>query len=86
MSTSRCIKLLHMMGLHRLDDPNAEFEMMPTILAPKDWVELEGMFAHIHFERLSTDRGGGNRTSADLVGSLCFGLTRIYQRRMADAP
>ncbi|KAJ4391757.1 hypothetical protein N0V93_005377 [Gnomoniopsis smithogilvyi] len=41
MSASRCIKLLHMMGLHRLDDPNAEFEMMPTILPPKDWIELE---------------------------------------------
>lgn len=42
MSASRCIKLLHMMGLHRLDDPNAEFEMMPTLLPPKDWIELEG--------------------------------------------
>lgn len=43
MSASRCIKLLQMMGLHRLDDPNAEFEMMPTLLPPKDWIELEGM-------------------------------------------
>lgn len=44
MSASRCIKLLHMMGLHRLDDPNAEFEMAPTIAPPKDWTELEGGF------------------------------------------
>lgn len=44
MSASRCIKLLHMMGLHRLDDPNAEFEMAPTIAPPKDWTELEGEF------------------------------------------
>lgn len=42
MSASRCIKLLHMMGLHRLDDPNAEFELAPTIAPPKDWTELEG--------------------------------------------
>lgn len=29
-------------GLHRLDDPNAEFEMAPTLAPPKDWTELEG--------------------------------------------
>lgn len=44
MSASRCIKLLHMMGLHRLDDPNAESEMAPTIAPPKDWTELEGSY------------------------------------------
>lgn len=55
MSASRCIKLLHMMGLHRLDDPNAEFEMMPTIVPPKDWVELEGMTSSLHPETLGTD-------------------------------
>lgn len=51
MSASRCIKLLHMLGLHRLDDPNAEFEMMPTIVPPRDWIELEGMYGskiHLH--------------------------------------
>lgn len=42
MSAARCIKLLHMMGLHRLDDPDAEFEMAPTIAPPRDWTELEG--------------------------------------------
>lgn len=43
MSAARCIKLLHMMGLHRLDDdPGAESEMAPTIAPPKDWTELEG--------------------------------------------
>lgn len=44
MSASRCIKLLHMMGLHRLDDPNARLEMAPTIAPPKDWIELEGSY------------------------------------------
>lgn len=42
MSAARCIKLLQMMGLHRLDDPVAEFEMAPTIAPPRDWTELEG--------------------------------------------
>lgn len=41
MSTARCIKLIHMMGLHRLDDPNAAAEMAPTIAPPRDWTELE---------------------------------------------
>ncbi|KAL1866224.1 hypothetical protein Daus18300_006888 [Diaporthe australafricana] len=41
MSTARCIKLIHMMGLHRLDDPSAAEEMAPTIAPPKDWTELE---------------------------------------------
>lgn len=44
MSLGRCIKLIHMMGLHRLDDPNAELEMAPTIAPPKDWTELEGLY------------------------------------------
>ncbi|KAI3397017.1 hypothetical protein diail_11344 [Diaporthe ilicicola] len=41
MSTARCIKLIHMMGLHRLDDPSAAEEMAPTIAPPRDWTELE---------------------------------------------
>lgn len=41
MSAARCIKLLHMMGLHRLDDPNASVELAPTITPPRDWTELE---------------------------------------------
>lgn len=41
MSTARCIKLIHMMGLHRLDDPNAAAELAPTIAPPRDWAELE---------------------------------------------
>lgn len=44
MSAARCIKLLHMLGLHKLDDPNAQFELAPTILPPKDWTELEGSY------------------------------------------
>ncbi|PSR78720.1 hypothetical protein BD289DRAFT_508902 [Coniella lustricola] len=41
MSVARCIKLLHMMGLHRLDDPDSLHEMAPTLAPPKDWTELE---------------------------------------------
>lgn len=41
MSTARCIKLIHMMGLHRLDDPSAKAELAPTIAPPRDWTELE---------------------------------------------
>ncbi|ROV90275.1 hypothetical protein VSDG_08186 [Cytospora chrysosperma] len=41
MSAASCIKLIHMMGLHRLDDPNAAVEMAPTIAPPRDWTELE---------------------------------------------
>ncbi|ROW12659.1 hypothetical protein VMCG_00177 [Cytospora schulzeri] len=41
MSAASCIKLIHMMGLHRLDDPNASVEMAPTIAPPRDWTELE---------------------------------------------
>lgn len=44
MSAARCIKLLHMMGLHRLDDPDSIHEMAPTLAPPKDWTELEGEF------------------------------------------
>lgn len=47
MSAARCIKLIHMMGLHRLDDPQAEFEMAPTLVPPKDWAELEGLSAFV---------------------------------------
>ncbi|ROW17792.1 hypothetical protein VPNG_00707 [Cytospora leucostoma] len=41
MSAARCIKLIHMMGLHRLDDPKAAQEMPPTLVPPRDWAELE---------------------------------------------
>ncbi|KAF3770235.1 hypothetical protein M406DRAFT_236620, partial [Cryphonectria parasitica EP155] len=41
MSAARCIKLLHMLGLHKLDDPDAVHRMSPTLAPPKDWTELE---------------------------------------------
>ncbi|KUI65341.1 Transcriptional activator protein acu-15 [Cytospora mali] len=41
MSAASCVKLIHMMGIHRLDDPNAAVEMAPTIAPPRDWTELE---------------------------------------------
>lgn len=43
MSSARCIKLLNMMGLQRLDDPNTAVEMAPTLAPPRDWTEQEGM-------------------------------------------
>lgn len=39
MSTSRAVRLVEMMGLHRLDAPPGEIS--PTLLPPKDWPELE---------------------------------------------
>jgi hypothetical protein len=42
MSASRCVKLIHMMGLHRLDDDSDEGRLMsPTLAPPQSWVELE---------------------------------------------
>ena len=42
MSSARCVRLVHMMGLHRLDDPNAEDNpIAPTLSPPKNWIELE---------------------------------------------
>lgn len=61
MSMSRCVKLLHMLGLHRLDDPNAEFEMMPTLLPPKDWTELEGRNLSSSPKCFVTDQQGEQR-------------------------
>lgn len=40
MSSARSIRLAHMMGLHRLDGPSDD-TVPPTLLPPKDWVELE---------------------------------------------
>ncbi|KAI1085784.1 fungal-specific transcription factor domain-containing protein [Whalleya microplaca] len=39
MSCARAVRLVEMMGLHRLDG-DAE-EMSPTLLPPRDWTELE---------------------------------------------
>lgn len=40
MSSARCVRLVEMMGLHRLDDPNNSL-IAPTIAPPVDWVEAE---------------------------------------------
>lgn len=40
MSSARCIKLVHMMGLHLLDS-DGDVELPPTILPPQNWTELE---------------------------------------------
>lgn len=39
MSCSRGVRLVQMMGLHRLD--GAAEEISPTLLPPQDWAELE---------------------------------------------
>ena len=39
MSSARAIRLTAMMGLHHLDSPPDESS--PTLLPPRDWVELE---------------------------------------------
>ncbi|RYP45178.1 hypothetical protein DL768_008451 [Monosporascus sp. mg162] len=39
MSCSRAVRLVQMMGLHRLDCPPEE--VAPTLVPPKDWAELE---------------------------------------------
>ncbi|KAK3368208.1 binuclear zinc transcription factor [Podospora didyma] len=43
MSSARCVRLVEMMGLHRLDDPLREDNnfMSPMLVPPKNWVELE---------------------------------------------
>jgi len=41
MSSARCVRLVHMMGLHRLDASSDEKELAPTIAPPEDWTELE---------------------------------------------
>jgi Fungal specific transcription factor domain. len=43
MSTARCVRLVGMMGLHRLDSnlPEEEHPIAPMIPPHKDWVELE---------------------------------------------
>jgi len=42
MSSARCVRLVEMMGFHRLDDPCKEDNpIAPTIDPPKDLVELE---------------------------------------------
>lgn len=39
MSSARAVRLVHMMGLHRLDCPPEE--VAPTLVPPRDWTELE---------------------------------------------
>ncbi|KAL1867749.1 hypothetical protein VTK73DRAFT_4011 [Phialemonium thermophilum] len=42
MSSARCVRLIHMMGLHRLDDQSeTERPMLPTIPPAQSWVEQE---------------------------------------------
>ncbi|KAJ4398604.1 hypothetical protein N0V85_006232 [Neurospora sp. IMI 360204] len=43
MTAARCARLVHMLGLHRLDDPSEDAEGFdgPVLPAPKSWVELE---------------------------------------------
>ncbi|KLU84256.1 binuclear zinc transcription factor [Magnaporthiopsis poae ATCC 64411] len=41
MSCARAVRLCNIMGLHRLDDPEYEMQMMPTILPAQSWLELE---------------------------------------------
>ncbi|KAK5663894.1 hypothetical protein OQA88_102 [Cercophora sp. LCS_1] len=42
MSSARCVRLVEMMGLHRLDDSSEdENPIAPTIAPPRDWIELE---------------------------------------------
>ncbi|KAK3942377.1 citrinin biosynthesis transcriptional activator ctnR [Diplogelasinospora grovesii] len=43
MSSARCVRLIEMMGLHRLDDTLSEEDnpMAPTLAPPQSWVELE---------------------------------------------
>lgn len=43
MTAARCARLVHMLGLQRLDDPLEDREGSdgPVLPAPKDWVELE---------------------------------------------
>lgn len=39
MSSARCVRLVEMMGLHRLDGDG--HEMAPTVAPPRDWTDLE---------------------------------------------
>ncbi|OLN87976.1 putative transcriptional regulatory protein C1683.13c-like protein 1 [Colletotrichum chlorophyti] len=39
MSSAKCVRLVQMMGLHRLDGDSQE--MAPTLLPPTSWVDLE---------------------------------------------
>lgn len=42
MSAARCVRLVEMMGFHRLDDPSKdENPIAPTVDPPKDWIDLE---------------------------------------------
>ncbi|KAL0473358.1 hypothetical protein QR685DRAFT_569427 [Neurospora intermedia] len=43
MTAARCARLVHMLGLHRLDDPSedAEDSDVPALPPPKSWVDLE---------------------------------------------
>jgi len=42
MSAARCVRLVEMMGFHRLDDPSKDKNpIAPTVDPPKDWVDLE---------------------------------------------
>ncbi len=41
MSCARCIRLVGMMGLHRLDDESESAGIASAFLKPVNWVELE---------------------------------------------
>lgn len=74
-----------MMGLHRLDDPNAEHEMAPTIAPPKDWTELEGEWWPVTPEhpRFNAD-SGIRREETSLLGCIYNRLPRVDQHGMAN--
>ena len=64
MSAARCIKLLQMMGLHRLDDnPDEPNPVVPGVDEAKSWVEKEerrrlfwGAFCLDSYTSVSTGR------------------------------
>lgn len=41
MSSAKCIKLVQMMGLHRLDNLDSAEEAAPALGPPASWAELE---------------------------------------------
>lgn len=41
MSSARVVRLVTMMGLHRLDDPSVGDDISPVLEPPKTWIELE---------------------------------------------
>lgn len=57
MSCARAVRLCNIMGLHRLDDPEYEMQMMPTILPAQSWLELEERYVLVLRMALFTPGG-----------------------------